>query len=114
MYLYYRQRVAVLTLSSCSRGYIEERLNLFASSGDIEQFEGALSGMLRGEFVDLVYSAHTFYLENFDHGAVSQREITRIFKLLPFFWNLRTCEGGYHREPNRVLRRCMFSAIALV
>lgn len=93
-----------------SKDYIKERLDLFAANGETAQFHGELSGVLRTDFVELVYSAHTFFLQNFPHGAVSQREITRIFKLVPYFWRLGEKDGG----ANMVLRRCIYSAIALV
>jgi hypothetical protein len=93
-----------------SKDYIKERLDLFAANGETAQFHGELSGVLRTDFVELVYSAHTFFLANFPHGAVSQREITRIFKLVPYFWRLGEKDG----RANMVLRRCIYSAIALV
>ena len=66
-------------------------------------------------FTDIVLAAHVFCIENLHQSSVSQRDIQRIFKLVPFFQRILPKEvDGMERRPSQILVDCIFLAVAVV
>ena len=110
--------------------YIRQRLQLFIRSNGRFPETAGLQGFdfpaeLESSFVQLLLDAQSFFLElrnpadptrpgPFGESSVSQREITRVFKLLPHFWEI--ADPGEKRRDNTFLlvRKCIYLSIALV
>lgn len=125
-----RVKFSVMEADACS-AYIRDRLDLHIAAHSDQCHVGIdYDHQTKEDIVMLLESAHSFYQENqtrasndqlvFGPSAVSQREFTRVFKLLPFFLQLLTKKGeqdaraGQRIRHSRLLQESMHLSIALV
>ena len=70
---------------------------------------------LTKKFTDILLAAQVFCMENLHQSSVSQRDIQRVFKLVPFFRRILPKEvDGIERGPSQILVECIYLAIAVV
>ena len=95
------------------RTYVRDRVDLF----EFECKTGAQHDRhIKEGVATVLVSAHTFFQEcpQFGLSAVSQREFTRVFKLMPFFVQLLTAKSGQYPHHNTILKQSVFLSLALV
>lgn len=123
-----RVRFAVMGSNACS-AYVKDRLDLYAAAAYAEflSFGGqevTFREDMKEKFVGYIVAAQSFFTDSdgirnsdgelqFGPSSVSQREITRLFKLMPFFWKIDSEENRRDRQ-NETLTKTVLLSIALV
>ena len=96
------------------RNYILNKIKL-QQNRIVKETGDSFTFHLTKKFTDIVLAAQVFCMENLHQSSVSQRDIQRVFKLVPFFRRILPTEvDGTERGPNQILVECIYLAIAVV
>ncbi|XP_065192854.1 uncharacterized protein LOC135823905 [Sycon ciliatum] len=76
------------------------------------QFSDRMLGVLK----EFLFHSYCFCRDNVTRSFVSQRDVQRVFKLIPHFWSIETnlLEPDDISDANQVLQKCILLSISLV
>ena len=112
-------------LSQYITGKIDLQQNVLVAS---KMTKVEFSPAMKACFKDILLRAHQFCHDRLGRSSVSQRDIQRVFLLVPFFWRVEVYKNrqqirrrhvGQVSRPleehsDRLLQKCIFQAIAVV